>query len=510
MLREQRKNISFKIDEGKKFPKKAILSSEELNKKINDYYNRRIGYTKEEILDAIEQKNLDILRAASSRASSLTSGVYSRLLWYMSLLPTYDCVINPFMKNDKKMSEFQNEIKQLMNKALIFVERLKIKNTASYIAYEVLNNGISYKLKRNTDDSIILQDLPVKYCRTRYKINNKDIIEFNARFFDQIYDSKERELILHSLPSIFKKEYNRYKNNKIPLDPEDRGAWFALPSDIGEVFYLTTDHIPFFIKVLPDILDWEAIKDINLLKSEQELSKILVQHFGTDKNGKFILEQPEINLLHQNALDMIGDIEGLDVLTTFADTQILDLQQKSGFNQTNDPLKNFLNSIYTNAGVSANLFATEGNLALDKSISNDEAIMFMLFVDKIQDFLNSEINNRFATNEIGFICNFPRITIYNFKDMADLFKGQAMYGFSKQLPAIATGQSQLSLMSTIEYENEILNMSEMMTPLQSSTTQSGKSNSSNSSNSEETKAGRPTLPDDQKSDKTIKNLESES
>ena len=75
---------------------------------------------------------------------------------------------------------------------------------------------------------------------------------------------------------------------------------------------------------------------------------------------------------------MIGEIEGLDVLTTFADVSVLDLQQKSGFNQSNDPLKNFLNSVYSNAGVSANLFATDGNLALDKSISNDESIMNLI------------------------------------------------------------------------------------------------------------------------------------
>lgn len=213
---------------------------------------------------------------------------------------------------------------------------------------------------------------------------------------------------------------------------------------------------------------------------------------------------PEIHQIHQNALDMVGEIEGLDVLTTFADVSVLDLQQKSGFNQSNDPLKNFLNSIYTNAGVSANLFATDGNLALDKSITNDESVMFMLFVEKIQNFINYELNRRFGTNKVGLICNFPRITIYNFKEMADMFKGQAMYGYSKRLPAIATGQSQSSLMAGIEYENEVMNMAEAMKPLQSSATQSNKP----VANSEEKETGRPTLPDSQKSDKTIKNLES--
>lgn len=228
-----------------------------------------------------------------------------------------------------------------------------------------------------------------------------------------------------------------------------------------------------------------------------------MQKFGTNKNGELALNMEEITQLHENALGMIGDIEGLDVLTTFADASILDLQQKSGFTQSSDPLKNFLNSIYANAGISSNLFATDGNLALDKSIANDEAIMFMLFVNKIQAFVESELRRRFETAEIGLICDFPRITIYNYKDMADLFKGQAMYGYSKRLPAIATGQSQSSLMASIEYENEVLGMADIMRPLQSSTTQSAKNDGS------EGKNGRPALADDKKSDKTIQNLQSQ-
>lgn len=498
----RQRKILFKKDEGNRIPKMATLNQLKLH--MDRYYKDRVGYSKEDILNAIDNVDIKTLRAVSKRAAILSSGIYSRLLWYMALLPTYDCIIDPYLKVDGKMTDYKEEIDETMKKSLEFIDSLRVHHMASYLAYDVLVHGVSYKLKIENNNSIILQDLPINYCRTRYKISNKDIIEFNVRYFDTIRDETERKLILNSLPPIFAKEYNRYTSGKIELDIYDRGAWFAVPSELGEVFYLTNDFIPFFVKIIPDILDWEVIKDLNLLKSEQELSKILVQKFGTNKNGELGLELPEVEQLHQNALDMIGEIEGLDVLTTFADVNVLDLQQKSGFNQSNDPLKNFLNSVYSNAGVSANLFATDGNLALDKSISNDESIMFMLFVEKIQNFINYELNRRFSTPKIGIICNFPRITIYNFKDMADTFKGQAMYGYSKRLPAIATGQSQSSLMAGIEYENEVMGMADIMLPLQSSTTQSGNSSSSG----EEKQTGRPSLPDSQKSDKTIKNLES--
>lgn len=503
-MRKQKKPLrNFKMNEGIRLPKTAILSK--LKAKIDGYYKDRVGFTKEEILDAIDERDELTLRLISKRAASLSSGIYSRLLWYMALLPTYDCIIDPYLKVEGKMIDYKDEINSIMQKALIFIDKLRVHNTSAYLAYDTLVNGVSYRLKRETEDSVILQELPINYCRCRYQIDNKDIIEFNVKYFDTIYDKVEKELVLNSLPPVFKKEYNRYKSGKLPIDMNDYGAWFAIPSDLGEIFYLTKDFFPFFIKVLPDILDWEAIKDINLLKSEQELSKILVQKFPLDKNGNIQFEGPEIDQLHENALSMIGDIEGLNVLTTFADISIADLQQNSSFNQSNDPLKNFLNSIYTNAGISSNLFATDGNLSLDKSIANDEAIMFMLFVEKIQNFINYELKIRFETNKIGLICDFPRITIYNFKDMADLFKGQAMYGYSKRLPAIATGQSQSSLMAGIEYENDVLGLAGLMQPLQSSTTQSSKK-----PGSEDNKGGRPELPDSQKSDKTILNIETSS
>lgn len=489
------------MNEGGKLPKEAILAN--LHSKINTYYKQNVGYTKEEVLDAIDSRNIKLLRDISIRAASISSGIYSRLMWYMALLPTYDCVVSPYLKTEGKMADHKEEIDVIVKKALNFVDKLNIYTTSAYLAYDCLVEGVSYKLKRETADSIVLQDLPTEYCRTRYKINGKDIVEFNVKFFNTIINDTDREIMLNSFPPIFRREWNRYQSGKMPLDSKDWGAWFAIPADLGEVFYLTKDLYPFFVKIIPDIFDWEAIKDLNLIKSEQELSKILVQKFGTNKNGELALNMEEITQLHENALGMIGDIEGLDVLTTFADASILDLQQKSGFTQSSDPLKNFLNSIYANAGISSNLFATDGNLSLDKSVANDEAIMFMLFVNKIQAFVENELRRRFETAEIGLICDFPRITIYNYKDMADLFKGQAMYGYSKRLPAIATGQSQSSLMASIEYENEVLGMADIMKPLQSSTTQSAKNDGG------EGKNGRPALADDKKSDKTLQNIQSQ-
>ena len=92
------------------------------------------------------------------------------------------------------------------------------------------------------------------------------------------------------------------------------------------------------------------------------------------------------------------------------------------------------------------------------------------------------------------------------------------------LPQIALGHSQSFILNTAHFENEVLHLSEIMIPpLMSSTLSSedilGKKDSTQTSKTQNTSGtqkasaetntvGRPEKADDQKSEKTIQNLES--
>ena len=106
-----------------------------------------------------------------------------------------------------------------------------------------------------------------------------------------------------------------------------------------------------------------------------------------------------------------------------------------------------------------------------------------------------------------FKISFPQLSIYNRERMQKVYKEQATAGYSKLMPAIAIGMSQTEFLSMNEYENNILGLNEKMTPLQISSTQSGK-NSSNNGTSGEGKVGAPEKDDSEKSEKTIQNKES--
>ena len=106
-------------------------------------------------------------------------------------------------------------------------------------------------------------------------------------------------------------------------------------------------------------------------------------------------------------------------------------------------------------------------------------------------------------------------TIYNYREISKMYKEQTQIGFSKLLPQVALGQSQSIVMATAIFENQMLNLGEIMVPPMSSNTMSGnvsKNNgSANEGNLSEPSAGeqggRPELPDDEKSEKTIRNRE---
>lgn len=86
-----------------------------------------------------------------------------------------------------------------------------------------------------------------------------------------------------------------------------------------------------------------------------------------------------------------------------------------------------------------------------------------------------------------------------------MYKEQTQIGFSKLLPQVALGHSQSSIIATATFENNILHLSEVMIPPMSSNTMSSDALKTITGKSE---GGRPELPDEQKSDKTLANKES--
>ena len=96
-----------------------------------------------------------------------------------------------------------------------------------------------------------------------------------------------------------------------------------------------------------------------------------------DKNGDLVFDVDEAQQLHNNAVQMLSKAIGIDVLTTFADVDVANMADNRTSTNT-DNLEKVERTVYNEAGVSQMQFNTDGNIALEKSILNDEASILSL------------------------------------------------------------------------------------------------------------------------------------
>ena len=457
------------------------------------------------------------------------SGIYKRVCDYAATMYRYDWYVVPevfdeSMKSEKILTDF--------HKVLHYLDNSYIAKTCGDIALSVVRNGAYYGYIVPSPKGVIIQELPINYCRSRFSQGNLPVVEFNMKFFDQAFpDTTYRMQVLNMFPDEFKKGYVAYKSGKLTPTGKswfdrDTGWWMLEPQNTVKFSFSNGGNgaadIPLFINAIPAILDLDAAQDLDRRKQMQKLLKIVVQKLPLDKNGDLIFDVDEAREIHNNAVEMLRRAVGVDVLTTFADIESIDMSDKNT-TSTQDDLAKVERTVFNALGISQNMFNADGNLTLANSILNDEGsfrtliLQFEIFFDRITQQLSA------TKKKYNFRLYMLETTQYNYKELAKMYKEQVQMGYSKMLPQIAMGHSQSSILNTAYFENEVMNLSEIMIPpLMSSTMkmedlkgggnsnqpQNNKSQQKTGGQPSDKPAGRPEKPDSEKSAKTIQNKES--
>lgn len=465
--------------------------------------------TSEEIDEILLKDNEEELRELSRQYFSI-SGLYKRLIAYMSTMLTYDTLIVPKMRNAKAGDK--DKIVNALTNASYFIDDLNISSEFARILTTVLTDGVYYGFfKECANGKTIFQDLSPEYCRTRYKSENDlSILEFDLTFFIQLDGLRATtnvdELALY--PKYVVKAYEKYfkKVTKVGKDGNnyitkktdlDQGRWLIIPDWLGVVFYYK-DTKPFFATVIKSIEDLNEYKGIEKALDKQELKKILLQRIPMDSNGELLFTLEEAEEIHKAAVKMLRNNPDVDVFTSLAETEVLDLQDSKQANRDN--LEKAERSYYNEAGVSKNLFASDGTTALEYSQIVDFALAYDM-IKMFDIFLTYHANRKFSNKKFFLEVTILPITHYNREDMFKLYLQGAQYGYSKILPGVAQGIKQSNLLNLNTLENDYLDLATKMVPLQSSHTTSGKDIASE-------EGGAPQKDDMEKTDKTRQNEES--
>lgn len=423
----------------------------------------KVKYTKEQLNLYLENNNEDKLREVSNYFF-ITSGQYRRLIQYFTNILTFDYLIIPKVKKPELLNSdrFDRDYQFILD----YTDNSYIEETERYITFITLLDGVFYGYERQMDSVISIQQLPPQYCRSKFKINGTYGIEFNLRFFDIYKDTDLKIELFKMFPNEFLEMYLDFKSGKTK-------EWVQLDPKFARCHKFQDQVKPLLSDSFIDLIDLKEYKEMDKSQSKLNLYKLIVQKLPIDKeSGLPLLQLEEGQALHRNAKKMITQ-DGIDVITTPLDVQSVNLQERGS--TVKDNIERATKNVYEGIGTPQILFSSGsdgGSIGLSQSIKTDESVMFPL-LDQFKRWRDNKLKTIVKSKSYIFEIMYPKITIFNRKEMYDMYKDGATLGYSKLLPLAAMGIKQSSFMSLINFENNYLKLDQIMKPLQTSHTLTG-------------------------------------
>lgn len=459
MLKAQRIELFKKTIKDMIATSDAALTKSNNRQVISNRLNK--NYSKEDI-NRIITEGTAVEKANLSNYFFSVSGVYKRIISHYATFLTYSWILVPHIKKlGDKINEKKN--KKAYFEAADFCAGFDIERKCSLFAKEVLVKGGYYGIIHDSDSGIAIQDLPFEYCRSRFKNHQDvDIVEFDMKFFDSIRDEELRKEILQTYPKVVQKGYKAYKNGK--------SRWIFLPAELG-IYFTLFEEKPFFLDLIPLIDDLEDYKQIDKERNLLSLKRIVTQEVPHD-GMNLVFEPDEAADMHEGVCEMLSNNPDVDVVTSYNKVNLLDL---SGDADDKTEVSDAQQLIYDSAGVSKELFSATTDAGLNLSLNNDLSMM-MVLGHSFAHFFTALLNNKFGTRKVSFRLLILPISFYNSMEYCSKAKDLAAFGYSFLTPILSTGINQTNLSDLKALENDVLELDEILKPLQSAYTQSGKTN----------------------------------
>lgn len=390
------------------------------------------------------------------------SSHFRRLVQYFACLNDLSYVVAPYRVDPKSVN--MRSMNRNYRRVLNTLSSMNIKTQFPKILTVCLREDTYYGTMWITNDNITIQQLPSDYCSIATIEGNVPNVTFDFSYFDS------RQSLLEYYPSEFKTKYEIYrKNRSIRWIELDSPTSFAIKCNSDTLDYA----IPPFAGILREVYEIEDYKQMKIAKTALENYAMVVMTLGIDKDGNWQMDLDKAKEFWRN-LDAVLPDEIGSVLTPMPVDKIsFEKSHTANINTVAEAEE----ELFSAAGVSSLLFnndkASANALAL--SIKADQAITFGI-VKSIEDMVNRFIQSQsYGKN---FKVNFLDVSIFNRKEMGDMYLKAAQYGMpTVSLYCASQGLGQAELDSMNFLENNLLEIKKLFIPLQSSSTQSAKSES---------------------------------
>lgn len=445
--------------------------------------------TLEEVNDIVNSGDVETQRRLSKEFFA-KGGFYARIIAHYATLLKYVFLLTPNPTQGKSLSK--THISKRYFSAIDFLDKQPLKLLFSNCATKVFVEGSYYGVIQEINkDLFSILDLPSEYCSSNFKDpQGRDLIEFDLKYFDTIFEDKSRENALKTYPKEVSRAYRIWKNGG-----GDGSSTIFIPAEIG-IYFTLFDERPFFLDVIPASIEYDETVGTERDKNLEEIRKIIVQKIPHFPDGTFLFEPEEAAAIHDGTVKMMRGNKNVSILTTFTDVD--SIVSRSAADTKSNSIERMSQHVYSKGGVSGNVFASTGSTTLETSLKNDLSLVMKL-VDKFSFFMTGVVNGLFENSNINFDFTFLPVSYYNEDKFIDTALKLANAGYSQVLPAIAMGISQRGLGNLKELENDILELSEKLIPLSSAHTQSENGDG---------KPGAPKKEQEEKAPQTIRNEES--
>ena len=183
------------------------------------------------------------------------------------------------------------------------------------------------------------------------------------------------------------------------------GVVFCFPDDVTPLLLPSTEELA----KLKDAIGREEKRD------ENELYKLLIQRMPIDSDGHLVFELDEVAQIHAGVANMLRELDTVDVLTTFGETTLENLQDSSAATQSSNRIEKYSDNAWDAMGVSKLFFNADNSSSLAYVIKRLESVM-QEYINAYSTWIKFLINSRFTRTGLTFDFEILPVTKYNIKD----------------------------------------------------------------------------------------------
>ena len=272
----------------------------------------------------------------------IASSHFRRLIQYFASLSDLSYVVSPY-KTDTSTTKPQ-KVRSRYRRVVDLMTAMNPKDQFEKILTVCLREDVFYGTIWETQDSVIIQQLPSDYCAISVIEDNVLNVSFDFSYFA----SHEKNLALY--PVEFAEKYELYKRSGSSMRWQELSApnSFAIKCNKDILTYA----IPPFVGILRELFDLDDYRNLRMAKEEIENYALLAMNLEADDDGDWKIDYDKAKKFFDN-LDAVLPEEIGAVLTPMKIDKISFERTHPG---TISTIADAEQSLFTAAGVSSLLF----------------------------------------------------------------------------------------------------------------------------------------------------------